>query len=80
MLQCNFQPLVSCISLHRCKYELTSKLSVSDSPAAKLSDKFTAGLKDENHAGFVVHNDDVTILIHRYAFWAHQPSWAQFSL
>ncbi len=64
----------------QCSLQTTCKLSVTVSPAAKLSDEFPAGLEDENRTGLVVHNDNVTVLIHRYTFWAHQPSWAQLSL
>lgn len=61
-------------------YYITCKLFVTVSSAAKLRYQFPTGLEDEHHAGLVVHNDNVTVLIHRDALRTHQPTRPKLSL
>lgn len=53
---------------------LTCKLPVRCPPASKLCHQLSIGLKDEDAAGFVVHSDDVSVLIHSNTLWTHEPA------
>lgn len=59
---------------------LTCKLPVRCSPASKLCHQLSIGLKDEDAAGFVVHSDDVSVLIHSNALWTHEAASPDFVL
>lgn len=58
----------------------TCKLSVRRPPASKLSHQLPVRLKDEDTAGLVVHNDDMTILIHSHTFGTHEPACSDLIL
>lgn len=55
-----------------CCFHLTCELSVRRPPASKLSHKLPIGLKDEDTAGFVVHSDDMSVLIHSHTLRTHE--------
>lgn len=59
---------------------LTCKLPVRCAPASKLCHQLSIGLKDEDAAGFVVHSDDVSVLIHSDALWTHEAASPDFVL
>lgn len=58
----------------------TCKLLVTVSPAAKLGDELASELEDEDCTCLVVNYDHMTVQIHSYALWPHEPPRAKFRL
>lgn len=58
----------------------TCKLLVTVPSATEPCDYFPIWLKDEHTASFIIHYNDVSITIHRNAFWAHEFSRSNFGL
>lgn len=51
----------------------TCKLLVTVAPAAKLGDELAGELEDEHRTCLVVNYDHMTVQIHSYALWPHEP-------
>lgn len=59
---------------------MTCKLSVGDAAPSELGDQLAVGLENEDAAGFVVHGDDVAVLVHGHALRAQQTAAADLVL